>query len=174
MMTDVRGRNMSYRKYTVLMKSAVFTLTKNWNKRKQHNEAAERGAVQQNWTVSRTIQTDRQTDSSYCCSRKTWLKQQHTSSVISFSQVCVCGRGPAVPLKRLEIAFTESHYYLHMIAFQGEDMGGRRSIKQTNTSLVSSHHWTCRESSCYEQYLLLVRGWGNDYRYQSLGQTTSC
>jgi len=42
------------------------------------------------------------------------------------------------PLKRLETAFTENHYYLHMIAFQNEGMGGRRSIKQTNTSLVSA------------------------------------
>lgn len=42
------------------------------------------------------------------------------------------------PLKRLQTAFTESHYYLHMIAFQDEGMGGRRSIKQTNTSLVSA------------------------------------
>jgi hypothetical protein len=40
------------------------------------------------------------------------------------------------PVKRLEIAFTESYYYLHMIAFRGEDTGGRRSIKQTNTSPV--------------------------------------
>jgi hypothetical protein len=41
------------------------------------------------------------------------------------------------PLKRLETAFTYSRYYLHMIAFQGGDRVGRRSIKQTNSTLVS-------------------------------------
>jgi len=77
------------------------------------------------------------------------------------------------PLKRLETAFTESHYYLHMIAFQDEGMGGRRSIKQTNTSLVSALNLQT-DSSWYEQYLLLARGWANDYRSQSLRPPRSC
>lgn len=81
----------------------------------------------------------------YLCANKTCPSNSNIHLLLFHSPRCVhVEQDPSFheavyPLKRLETAFIESHYYLHMIAFQDEGMGGRRSIKQTNTtSLVSA------------------------------------